>query len=135
MSLIMKWINENKNSKSANEYQKWTNSTAVYDVMIDKMLWGDETEEAIKCLYLSNTINEEAGELAGKTKRLIRDNEGVLNEELAQGMLGELGDILYYVAQYAQAIGYELQEVIDYNVAKLEDRKERNAIHGSGDKR
>ena len=117
------------------EYQKWTNTTAVFAPAIDNVLNGGNRTQTALLLYLANTINEEAGELAGKIKRLIRDHGGELNDEIREAMGKELGDILYYVAQYAQASGYTLQEIFDMNVEKLMSRKERGAIKGAGDDR
>jgi NTP pyrophosphatase (non-canonical NTP hydrolase) len=132
---MSRWEESISNSKTLNGYQDWTNTTALFTPMIDKALGGDDSLLVALLLYLSNTINEEAGEIAGKTKRLIRDHGGEMNDDVAEDMALELGDLVYYIAQYAQAIGYDLQEVVDMNVAKLEDRKERGLIKGSGDKR
>lgn len=132
---MARWEASITGAKTLNGYQRWTNTTALFLPAIDKALAGEDARLAALLLYLSNTINEEAGEIAGKTKRLVRDHGGKMNDEVAEDMALELGDLIYYISQYAQAIGYDLQEVVDMNVTKLEARKERGQIKGSGDKR
>ena len=119
-----------------NSYQDWTNTTALYHNAVKDVVEMPATSlPSIMLLYLSNTINEEAGEIAGKAKRIIRDEAGVITEQKAISMVEELGDLLYYMAQMAQVLGYTMQEVMDINVNKLLDRKVRGVIKGSGDNR
>lgn len=81
---------------------------------------------------IENTLGlvGEAGEFAEKVKKVIRD--GTFDREL---ILKELGDVVFYAAALANYFGSDLQEVIDINVTKLEDRKARNKLQGSGDDR
>jgi NTP pyrophosphatase (non-canonical NTP hydrolase) len=83
-------------------------------------------------------LAEETGEVLGVVKRLIRD-KGLsldnLDEDSQEKMLKELGDVLWYVSALAQALDSDLQEVALLNCEKLQDRKERNMIQGSGDDR
>ena len=82
---------------------------------------------------IENTLGlvGEAGEVAEKIKKHIRDSNEINSTELVK----ELGDVLFYVAALANHIGSDLQTVATNNVAKLQDRKDRNKIHGSGDNR
>jgi NTP pyrophosphatase (non-canonical NTP hydrolase) len=80
--------------------------------------------------YLALGLGGETGEVLEKTKKLIRDFY-FNKEEVAK----ELGDVLWYLAQYASAIGYTLEEIAENNVRKLTDRQERNVLNGSGDNR
>ena len=67
----------------------------------------------------------EAGEVADKVKKAIRDNNGNFDDEaFKESVKYELGDL-----------GFTLSEVGQSNIAKLEDRCRRGVIHGSGDKR
>jgi len=73
----------------------------------------------------------EAGEISEKVKKWLRGDRELDRE----GLLGELGDPLWYLTSLADDLGYTLQDVIDYNVAKLTSRKERGVLKGSGDNR
>ena len=78
----------------------------------------------------------EAGEVADKVKKAIRDNNGNFGDEaFKEGVKNELGDILWYVAALAKDLGFTLSEVGQSNIEKLEDRRKRGVIHGSGEKR
>lgn len=80
--------------------------------------------------YLALGLGGESGEVMEKTKKLIRD--GVFNKE---DVAKELGDVLWYLTRYSNAIGYSLNEIASLNVYKLTSRKERNVLAGSGDNR
>ena len=73
----------------------------------------------------------EAGEVAEKIKKQIRDNSKVSQEEI----LKELGDVLFYTAALANLYGGTLQKVAELNVEKLDSRQKRNKLQGSGDNR
>lgn len=81
---------------------------------------------------LENTLGlvGEAGEFAEKVKKYVRD--GTYDRAL---WLKELGDVVFYAAALANYLDSDLQEVMDMNVAKLEDRKARDVLQGSGDAR
>jgi NTP pyrophosphatase (non-canonical NTP hydrolase) len=85
--------------------------------------------------YCIHGLTSEAGEVAGKWKKVLRDNGGELSEEIREAMLRELGDVLWYVARIAAELGDTLQQVAVMNIDKLADRQARNAIGGSGDNR
>ena len=83
-----------------------------------------------KVLYPTFGLCGEAGEIAEKVKKQVRDNN-FNRHEVAK----ELGDVLWYLANLANDIGYNLDEVANINIEKLTSRKERNKIQGSGDNR
>lgn len=76
----------------------------------------------------------EAGEVADRVKRIQRDDQGVVTEEKRREIAGELGDVLWYVAQVASEFKLSLNQVARQNVAKLGGRMDRNALHGFGDR-
>ena len=83
-----------------------------------------------KVLYPTLGLCGEAGEVAEKVKKQIRD--GVFHRhEVAK----ELGDVLWYLANICNDIGYNLDEIADLNLTKLRGRMARNVIKGSGDNR
>ena len=77
----------------------------------------------------------EAGEAAEKVKKALRDDGGVLTDERRAALAGELGDVLWYVAQLATEAGLDLDTLAEDNLAKLLSRQERNVLQGSGDTR
>lgn len=80
-------------------------------------------------------LASEAGELAGKLKKIMRDGDGEMTDAHREAMAYEVSDIMWYVAMTAKELGYSLNQIGEMNVAKLRDRKERGMIGGSGDKR
>ena len=77
----------------------------------------------------------EAGEVAEKIKKVLRDKGGVMDVATKAEIAKELGDVLWYVAQLATELGLNLNDVAGANMAKLLSRMERDQLHGSGDNR
>lgn len=76
---------------------------------------------------------EEAGEVAGVFKRLLR---GDYSPDIAVTKLHkELGDILWYLSQVAYDNGFKLSEIAKENISKLESRQLRGVILGNGSDR
>jgi NTP pyrophosphatase (non-canonical NTP hydrolase) len=73
----------------------------------------------------------EAGEVAEKIKKLIRDSSRFSNKDIAK----ELGDVLFYTVALGNLYGFSLQDIVELNREKLDSRKERGTLHGSGDNR
>lgn len=109
-----------------NDYQHRARSTALYP-------------EAVRVLYPTLKLAGEAGEVAEKLGKLMRDEGYRPGSSLSPGQRGalaaELGDVLWYVANLAADLGIELEEVASGNLDKLASRKARGVIHGSGDNR
>ncbi len=79
-------------------------------------------------------LSGEIGEVHEKIKKLFRDNpDDVLkaNKEI----MNELGDVVYYATALANIYGRGLQELLELNIKKLDDRQKRNKLRGSGDNR
>lgn len=77
----------------------------------------------------------ESAELAEKVKKLIRDKDGRLDEEVRSELLKELGDVLWYVNSVARLLDSDISEVADSNLQKVLSRKARGVTKGSGDNR
>lgn len=77
----------------------------------------------------------EAGEVADKIKKVMRDRGGVFDPEVRDDLRLELGDVLWYLAQLATELELDLEEIAAANLAKLASRAARNVIGGSGDRR
>lgn len=77
----------------------------------------------------------EAGELANKYKKVLRDDGGLLSEEKRLALAFELGDVLWYCAALSRDLGVSLEDICKANIKKLQDRHKRGVIQGSGDNR
>ena len=105
-----------------NEYQIQTSQTAIYP-----------PERAME--YLALGLASEAGEVAGKVKKVIRDYSGAIDDNARHAIAQELGDVLWYVAQIASLLNVELADIAAMNIRKLLDRQKNDTIQGSGDDR
>lgn len=86
-------------------------------------------------IYPTLGLVNEAGEVAGKIKKIFRDKVGVISEEDRQSLKGELGDVLWYLTQICTNLDLTLEEVAEYNLDKLFSRLDRGVIKGEGDNR
>ncbi len=77
----------------------------------------------------------EAGEVAEKLKKVIRDKNGIFDEESKKGIKKELGDVLWYLANLCTEFDFKLEDVALQNLEKLKLRKAKGKISGSGDDR
>lgn len=103
------------NKLTLDEYQAAAEKTAFY-------------EDAI--IYPSLGMAGEAGEVCNKIKKWIRDGD-LDHHEVAK----ELGDVLWYVAMLASDLEYDLSEIAQMNIWKLNGREKRGTLKGSGDDR
>lgn len=105
-----------------NEYQEAAIETAIYG-------------EGQKIIYPTLGLAGEAGEVADKVKKVLRDYDGVFTDDIKLSVVKEIGDVLWYIAALSRDLGYTLEDIAKMNIEKLESRKERNVISGSGDER
>ena len=105
------------------DYQQRSRATAVYPGAGDNLL------------YPTLGLCGEAGEVAEKVKKMVRDDAGVLTAERRAALAKELGDVLWYVAQVATEADLDLDVIAAANLEKLLSRQERGVLQGSGDER
>ncbi len=105
------------------DYQRKSRETAIYPDL------------GRNFVYPTLGLSGEAGEVAEKIKKVLRDKGGKIDDETRAVVEKELGDVLWYVAQLATELGLDLGAVAEKNLAKLASRKERGVLSGSGDNR
>jgi NTP pyrophosphatase (non-canonical NTP hydrolase) len=86
-------------------------------------------------IYPALGLASEAGEVAGKIKKVLRDADGDFDRAPLAAIKDELGDVLWYVAVLAADLGLSLDDIATTNLAKLGARMERGTIGGAGDQR
>jgi NTP pyrophosphatase (non-canonical NTP hydrolase) len=86
-------------------------------------------------VYPTLGLTGEAGEVAEKIKKVLRDKNGLIDKNTRRELKKELGDVLWYLANLATEIGLSLEEIARANLKKLASRKKRGKLHGSGDNR
>ena len=86
-------------------------------------------------IYPTLGLASEAGEVAGKIKKIFRDKGGNISLEDRTALQSELGDVLWYLAQVCTELEISLDEVAGSNLEKLLSRLERGKISGEGDDR
>lgn len=105
------------------EYQKVSRETAMYPNKDDNFV------------YPTLGLAGESGEVAEKIKKALRDDGGKISEEKRLELLKELGDVLWYVSQVATELKLSLEDIASSNIQKLQSRKGRGTLSGSGDNR
>jgi NTP pyrophosphatase (non-canonical NTP hydrolase) len=106
-----------------NDYQAAALQTAIYP------------NQGFNFTYPALGLVGEAGEVADKLKKVIRDNNGVLTDTVREAVAKEIGDVLWYVAVLANEMNYSLDRIAQNNLDKLASRQQRGVISGSGDNR
>lgn len=115
-----------------NWYQAQSNVTAIYP--------GSEPVEPGRVrgpgvVYNALALAGEAGEIAGKVSKIMRDHGGVFPDGMREELLKEAGDTLWHLTQLVDCLDGTLDEVARANLDKLADRQARGVIGGSGDNR
>ena len=106
-----------------NEYQNKSKETARYPNVGKNIV------------YPTLGLTGEAGEVADKVKKVLRDSNGVFGRKEKLELKLELGDVLWYIAQLSTELGFDLNDVALDNLNKLSSRSKRGKISGSGDNR
>ena len=106
-----------------NHYQRESRKTALYP------------DVGSNAIYPTLGLVGEAGEVADKVKKILRDKKGLFDKDSKDEIKFELGDVLWYISQLSSELGFELEEVANSNLKKLKSRKARGKIQGTGDNR
>ena len=114
--------NKYKKVSDLDMYQKVALTTAIYP-----------REQAI--IYPTLGLTGEAGEVANKVKKIIRDGSNKNDNSMVSEIKSEIGDCLWYIAVLANDFNIKLSDIASANLEKLEKRKQKGTIHGSGDNR
>lgn len=113
------------------EYQEKTAETAIYpgagEVLKEENLMG--------LLYVVLGLNGEAGELGEVVKKLLRDNNGIIDKNFILKIRGEIGDCFYYLLRICSELEIDAREILQENIDKLLSRKNRGVLSGSGSNR
>lgn len=117
-------ICENPESRgmTLDEYQQIALETAVYP-------------KEYNIVYPALGMAGEAGEVADKVKKVIRDNNADFSPLKCEEIALEIGDVMWYCAVLADRIGYRLDTIARMNNRKLKSRQLRGKLGGSGDDR
>jgi len=93
---------------------------------------GDEFKDIVHGVL---GLSGEAGEVADKFKKIVRDKQGEISEQDRQELSKEIGDVLWYIAVLAHLLGVPLEQLVEQNLEKLASRQQRGKLSGSGDNR
>jgi NTP pyrophosphatase (non-canonical NTP hydrolase) len=117
---------------------QWTARNCAYNLAdyqeLSRKTYKDLEVESNLTYPVLGMLNE-AGEFAGKFKKIFRDKGGAIDEETRLALRDELGDVLWYMTQICTNLGFSLDELAAANLEKVLSRLERGKIHGSGDNR
>ena len=119
-------------------YREMTENAAIYRQSVQEILADPNPEtlpKILKVLYATTGLAGEAGEVCNKVKKILRDNKGVIDEEVKHRVLGELGGVAWYLDALSYEFGLTLEEVLAYNYDQIVSRKERGKLQGDGDDR
>ena len=119
---VKQWMKERYKDMDVNVYQEKAVATAIYP-------------ETHKITYPALGMAGEAGEVANKVKKIIRDGKKSLPDDWQQQLASEIGDVLWYCAALARDLDMSLATIMAANLDKLKARQEQGTLGGSGDKR
>ena len=99
--------------------------------------------------YMLLNLVGEVGEFSSKIAKAIRKGGFMIREnrlcfapktqteeslyKLDESLMAEAGDILWQLSGLCTIMGWELEDVAEYNLKKLSERKKNGTIAGNGD--
>lgn len=122
-------------TKETAVYYRWFSGIRVFEVNDGNTTHNENQEIEMDWLYPVIGLAGETGELLNKLKKIIRDGANQQSKEFKQKISDEIGDIMWYVSQTCNEFGLDLEEILCKNIEKLQSRKKRGVLKGSGDNR
>ena len=119
---VDQWLKEKYSMSDFNSYQRSATKTAIYP-------------PEHKILYPALGLAGEAGEVANKVKKVMRDGVENQPDNWREQIASEIGDVLWYCAALASDLNLSLGMIAAQNLIKLDKRKDKGTIGGSGDTR
>lgn len=112
-------------------------TNAVY-VIINTMDMDEYQVQAIKSIAIKSNqenalahrtlgLTGEAGIVANRVKKIIRDKKGVVTDEDVEVITKRLGDVLYYVAALADYYNIPLSQIAQQNINQSKEFLEKNS--------
>lgn len=117
-------------------YALGTDSTAIYREASCVLAHStpSKIEQIFNIFYAAAEASNEAGEILGEVKKILRDDNGSISHSRIEKIELEIGDTVYGLARLCRELGLSFSEIIRKNEYKLADRKERGVINGSGER-
>ena len=116
------WLERRNKNMTFTEYEEAVKTTVIYP-------------STHKVLYPALGLAGEAGEVANKVKKLIRDGFDKQPNDWRERLASEIGDVLWYCVALSNDLNVPISTVAKDNMDKLLSRFERATLGGSGDKR
>lgn len=116
------WLKEKYGMLTFDDYQTSAKGTAIYP-------------RQYRLIYPALGLAGEAGEVANKIKKIVRDGEVMMPPDWKEQVASEIGDVLWYCAALASDLDIPLSKIAGQNKTKLENRQKNNTLQGSGDNR
>ena len=120
------------------EYASMTRKAAIYRDEVDDLVAeapDPKLAKMLKIFYATMGLAGEAGEVANKVKKILRDCHGEISEETRTKLLGELGGVAWYLVALSEELGFKIEDVLEYNYNQIRSRQARGALTGDGDDR
>ena len=105
------------------EYQAEATKTAIYQ------------NKGNNPYYHTLGLCGEAGEVAEKIKKVMRDDGGDISIEKSAEIMKEIGDVIWYIAALCEELDIDMETCAILNIEKLKSRQQRGTLQGSGDNR
>lgn len=120
------------------EYADMVSSAAIYRKSVYDFVeeaTEDDLKHMLAIFYATTGLAGEAGEVANKVKKIVRDNGGKVDDEVRRKVLGELGGVAWYLNAVAEEFQIRIEDVLNYNYEQITGRQARGTLQGDGDDR